>query len=536
LASDEDFLKGRRRGGISGLLYSARRAITGTRGVVVPAWKAKTGEPPLVTYLEMYGVYLADYIARTAIDFQSDMVSGPGFYTTIDSDDPRALEKKAFVDEWCRKVNLDALLQVTSREVIGFGDSYWQKSSETVAVKVKGGKAIDVFGITLIPIMSMEMPKREADGSFEYYKQTTAYGGGKLEVDTVLHFRWNPVGNTPGGIGILSSVCLALKVGDRTREPLYKAIANLHQDIIEHSETWSAPNQMFVFPGEDDEAVEDWGKKLRNAPRRGARWATNIEGATIIQAESRRPGGWDAGLETLTDAYIIALHTPLPKLISKTGFTEASARAALEVAERMTMSLQRFFKRDVEILFEAVSAIGGYDDVEEYVELSWGPPDAVDPEVVKVLFPSFANVWLQGGIKTSELRSIMRDVLHLGMIEDSQSIELELEEVKVPPQEDGENGEDGNGEDGNGEKSKKKVEEGFLAGSNSRCPWCDRIFSNVSLFSNDWVCPNCGEDLKQKTPREIGLGYDTWEDITKFDIFEAKKPSKPSFRVRISRP
>jgi len=40
--------------------------------------------------------------------------------------------------------------------------------------------------------------------------------------------------------------------------------------------------------------------------------------------------------------------TPIPKLLTTPGFTEASANAAVEVAERHVMSLQRFIKRNVE--------------------------------------------------------------------------------------------------------------------------------------------------------------------------------------------
>jgi len=40
--------------------------------------------------------------------------------------------------------------------------------------------------------------------------------------------------------------------------------------------------------------------------------------------------------------------TPIPKLLTTSGFTEASANAAVEVAERHVMSLQRFIKRNVE--------------------------------------------------------------------------------------------------------------------------------------------------------------------------------------------
>lgn len=60
--------------------------------------------------------------------------------------------------------------------------------------------------------------------------------------------------------------------------------------------------------------------------------------------------------------FIIGGETPIPKIISTPGFTEASVRAAIEVAERKVMALQRFMKRIVEHeIFASIVKQAGYD-------------------------------------------------------------------------------------------------------------------------------------------------------------------------------
>jgi hypothetical protein len=65
--------------------------------------------------------------------------------------------------------------------------------------------------------------------------------------------------------------------------------------------------------------------------------------------------------------------TPLPKLFTTPGFTEASARAALEIAERKVMALQRFIKRTCEReIFNPLIRQAGFDPKKAGCRLNWG--------------------------------------------------------------------------------------------------------------------------------------------------------------------
>jgi len=69
------------------------------------------------------------------------------------------------------------------------------------------------------------------------------------------------------------------------------------------------------------------------------------------------------------------------------GFTEASANAAIEIADRLIMPIQRFIKRDLEMLWRKVirSTDSSLDPVKAAVRLNWGAPETPEIEVDHIL-------------------------------------------------------------------------------------------------------------------------------------------------------
>ena len=96
----------------------------------------------------------------------------------------------------------------------------------------------------------------------------------------------------------------------------------------------------------------------------------------------------------------------LPKLFTTPGFTESSAKAAIEIAERKILSLQRFIKRLVEReIFVPILDQAGLDPIEAGVRLNWGIPEKPDIEIEDLL--GAAELGL---IRTDEFRNIMKGI------------------------------------------------------------------------------------------------------------------------------
>jgi hypothetical protein len=82
----------------------------------------------------------------------------------------------------------------------------------------------------------------------------------------------------------------------------------------------------------------------------------------------------------MINQFYLGCETPLPRLFSTPGFTEASARAALELQDMLIDPVQRMVKRRVEReVFAVIVRQVGFDAVKAGVRLNWGSPET--PEI-----------------------------------------------------------------------------------------------------------------------------------------------------------
>jgi len=384
-----------RGGRLSGFARAVRGALGRRRRVLMEASSPRSetqflklqekalGEKPAVSFAAQMAIYLADPMARSAVDFLAEQVAGPGFYTTADDN-----EAKALIDGFNARVNLDEMLMDTAREVVGFGNCFWERTLD---------------GVKIIPILSLETIKRTPRGLVQGYVQTASYGGGTLSPDVVVHFRWNPVNRAAFGTGLLRSLAEELKLGDgEIRLSFAEMKARMQQAMIEQFEKFSAPNELWIFENLTADEVSTYAGRLKRIPRKGARFAYNDK-ADIKQATQQLGRGWEAYVQSIVNDFLLGLQTPLPRLFTTPGFTEASARAAMEAAERKVMTMQRFIKRIVEReVWAPLLRAENYVPSEVQVRLNWGQPEVPELKVEDMLLALEA-----GAIRRDELRNML---------------------------------------------------------------------------------------------------------------------------------
>jgi len=374
-------------GRLSGLAEAVRRLVRGRETAIVPAWQSRLGEKPQVSFEAQVAVYLGDTMARSAMDFLAEQVAGPGFYTT--AEEPEA---KALVDDFCAAVNLDELLLSTAREVVAFGNCFWERISPVWLENVK-----------LLPVVSVEAVERSPEGAVKGFRQTRAYGGGLLGPEQVIHWRWNPVNAEGLGSGLMRSLCEGLQTSTGEVRPAAADMkARMEKAIIEQFEKFSGPTELWTFKNLDAAGLQEYANVLKKIPAKGARLAYNDE-AEIKQAVVPMGRGWESHVECIVNGFLLGLETPIPRLFTTPGFTEASARAALEAAERKVMSLQRFIKRTIEReVFNPIVEQAGYKPPEAKVRLNWGQPTALELTVADML-----KAYEAGAIRLDELRNML---------------------------------------------------------------------------------------------------------------------------------
>jgi len=361
-------------------------------GTLLPAHYTYYGEYPAVGFKECIEAYLKDPACKAFVGFLADQTVGMGFYTTTNPEYDKAEEAKRIVDDFCEDINLDGLLQIGAREIIAAGNSFWEK--------VEPDRLRD---IRILPLTSIERIKRDVYGNVQGYVQAAIYGGKTLPPERIIHFRWNPVNCEPFGTGILRPLLEKMNVEGETRMSFLEMKARIERMLPEIFEKYAGPDELWIFEGVSDERLAEYQRIIRSKPKAGARFVYNkAADVKTVQIDPRTQ--FHGYLEHILNQFYLGGQTPLPKLFTTPGFTEASARAAIEVAERKVAALQRFIKRIFEKeIFTPLIAQAGLDPKRAECRLNWNTT-----EKPKIVVSDLIRAAELGLIKVEEFRNIMK--------------------------------------------------------------------------------------------------------------------------------
>jgi len=138
-----------------------------------------------------------------------------------------------------------------------------------------------------------------------------------------------------------------------------------------------------VFAGASEKQLAEYQKMIKKKPKAGAKFVYNKKDADIKTVAVDPRARYEAYIDHILNQVYLGGQTPIPKLLTTPGFTEASANAAIDVAERHVMSLQRFTKRIVEReVFVPAIQQAGLDPKAADCRLNWGMPEKPDVEAL----------------------------------------------------------------------------------------------------------------------------------------------------------
>lgn len=368
--------------------------IGGSAGNLLPAHLSQLGEQPAVSFQDCIEAYLKDPACKAFVDILADQVVGAGFYTTVNQDYELAEKAKGAVDGFCENVNLDDLLHVAAREIIAAGNSFWEK--------IEPDRLVDLH---ILPLTSIARIKRDAYGHVKAYVQSAGYGGKTLSPSRIIHFCWNPVDGEPFGTGVLRPLLEKMTVSGETRMSFLEMKARIERMLPEIFEKYAGPDELWIFEGVSDERLADYQRVIRSKPKAGARFVYNRPAdVKTVQIDPRTQ--FQTYLEHVVNQVYLGGESPLPKLFTTPGFTEASAKAAAELAERKVLALQRFMKRIVEReVFTPVIEQAGFDARKAHIRLQWGTPEKPVINMAEIL--KAAELQL---ISKEEFRTIAREM------------------------------------------------------------------------------------------------------------------------------
>ena len=299
------------------------------------------------------------------------------FYTTCASvtDYPDSEKAKAAVDSFNEEVNLDGLLHDMAIRLIACGNDFWlrltpDKLSEFVRMPIDA-----VEKIKLTSVKGFKIPYKT-----ESYQLKASYrdgGDGALKPEAVLHWSVNQNFNSGFGVGLLQVLLHTLTVNNDKRPAFAWMKAKIERLMPRIFEKYAGPDVVVGLPGAKEDTIKRFEKEIKERPEEGAWLFHGQKDASVTSVSiDPRAQGFIYYLEHLINQFYLGCETPLPRLFSTPGFTEASARAALELQDMLIDPVQRMVKRRVEReVFAVIVRQAGFDAVKAGVRLNWGSQD-----------------------------------------------------------------------------------------------------------------------------------------------------------------
>jgi len=326
-------------------------------------------ETPCIPLCEVIKLYERDPTCKASVDLLAASAVGSGLYTTVNDGYEKAAQAKEVVDVFNESVNMDALLCDMARMLIACGNDFWLKLTPQ---NIKALHRLPIDAVEHIEQSYLEKTLK-IPYKTESYKLRYSYGGENLAASAVVHWRINCLDYSGYGTGVLQVLLHSLAFQSHKR-PAYAAMkARIERIMPRIFEKYAGPDVLALLERADDDTIERFQQAIKNLGEEGAWLFYNGKGdirPVTIDPRAR----FEYYVDHIINQFYLGCETPLPRLFSTPGFTEASANAALELQNMLIQPVQRYIKRQVEHeLFTPVLEQAGLDPLKAQVRLNWSP-------------------------------------------------------------------------------------------------------------------------------------------------------------------
>jgi hypothetical protein len=334
-------------------------------------------ETPSIPLCDVLKLYERDPTCKASVDLLAASAVGMGFYTTVNENYERAEEAKRVVDKFNENVNLDALLCDVARVLIACGNEFWLKITPERLTELRRlpVDAVERIEQSYIQDGTLKVPYKT-----ESYKLRQSYGGESLRPEALIHWKINSLGFSGFGTGVLQ-VLLHSLVFQSDRRPAFAWMkAKIERVMPKIFEKYAGPDVLAFLEKADESTIQKFEKAIKSRSEEGA-WLFYSGKGDIKPLTLDPRARFEYYIEHIINQFYLGCETPLPRLFSTPGFTEASARAALDLQGMLIKPIQRYIKRQVEReIFNPVLAQASLNPAEAQVRLNWGSEKA--PEIV----------------------------------------------------------------------------------------------------------------------------------------------------------
>lgn len=354
-----------------------------TRSGYASPQSAAIYETPSIPLADVMKLYERDPACKASVDLLAASTVGIGFYTTFNHKYERAEDAKKTVDRFNEDANLDTLLCDMARVLIACGNDFWLKIApdNVTTLHRLPVDAIERIGQNYLQRSSLKLPY-----NVESYKLRQTYGGESLKSEAVTHWRINHMGASGFGTGILQVLLHSLTFQSEKRPAYAWMKAKIERIMPKIFEKYAGPDVLALLEKADEATIQKFERAIKNRSEEGA-WLFYSGKGDIKPVVLDPRARFEYYVDHIINQFYLGCETPLPRLFSTPGFTEASAKAALDLQNMLVKPIQRYVKRQVEHdIFDVILAQAGFDSAEAQVRLNWGSektPEIVTADMLK---------------------------------------------------------------------------------------------------------------------------------------------------------
>jgi len=339
-------------------------------------------ETPVVPLTDVIKLYEKDPTCKASVDLLAASTVGAGFYTTANEEYGKAAEAKRLVDQFNEETRLDSLLCDMARVLIACGNDFWLK---LLPERLRDFKRLPIDSIEKIEQSQLSEPGVKLPYKVEGYKLRNVYGGATLDPSSVLHWQINCTSASGFGTGVLQVLLQSLTIQSDRRPAFAWMKAKIERIMPKIFEKYAGPDVLTLLERADDATIQKFENAIRNRSEEGA-WLFYSGKGDIRPVTLDPRARFEYYIEHLVNQFYLGCETPLPRLFSTPGFTEASATAAIELQNMLIRPVQRYIKRQVEgAIFNVVLAQSGLEPAKARVRLNWGSPKIPEVAVSDIL-------------------------------------------------------------------------------------------------------------------------------------------------------
>jgi len=338
-------------------------------------------ETPSIPLADVLKLYERDPTCKASVDLLAASAVGTGFYTTVSGQYEQAAEAKCIIDQFNETVNLDAMLCDMARVLVACGNDFWLKITPE---RLTNLHRLPIEALELIEQSyiqsSLKIPYR-----VEGYKLRQTYGGETLSPEALIHWRINSVGLSGFGTGVLQVLLHSLTFQSDKRPAYAWMKAKIERIMPKIFEKYAGPDVLALLERADEETIQKFERAIKSRSEEGA-WLFYSGKGDIRPVTLDPRARFEYYVDHLINQFYLGCETPLPRLFSTPGFTEASAKAALDLQNMLIKPIQRYIKRQVEReIFNVILTEAGFEPEKAQARLNWGTPKTPEISIADML-------------------------------------------------------------------------------------------------------------------------------------------------------